>query len=262
MLNTISASRGDMVLSSRPQRTCLYPLFLLTPRLNLPDVFFPKQGVMPPPVIVFHTHICGIALSATHLKIKFEKAATVGFKKHLGHCGIVDPRFVAGSLRCPKSQNLEHVVSRENRARGRTLQGGVLGTFWEPPSQNPFPRTLFYCKTHSRPPSQNPSENPSPEPFPRTFSEPFLARYVAVRPLRRAPKKILPKFRSRPRKPNQRKGQNEKFMIFFVLPPMFVNSGVFPWENKRDSYRTFVPVCPREKFMNCPFFGLVCRGDS
>ena len=28
-------------------------------------------------------------------------------------------------------------------------------------SQNPF-----YCKTHSRLPSQNPSENPSPEPFP------------------------------------------------------------------------------------------------
>ena len=24
------------------------------------------------------------------------------------------------------------------RLRGRTLQGGVLGTFWKPPSQNPF----------------------------------------------------------------------------------------------------------------------------
>ena len=46
------------------------------------------------------------------------------------------------------------------------------------------------------------------------------------------------------------------------ISPIFVNSGVFPWENKRDSHRTFVPVCPREKFMNWPFFGLVCRGDS
>ena len=26
--------------------------------------------------------------------------------------------------------------------------------------------------------------------------------------------------------------------------------------------RTFVPECPCEKFMNWPFFGLVCRGDS
>ena len=57
-------------------------------------------------------------------------------------------------------------------------------------------------------------------------------------------------------KPNQIKGQNEKFMNF----AHFVNSGAFPWENKHDSHRTFVPVCPREKFMNWPFFGLVCRG--
>ena len=32
-----------------------------------------------------------------------------------------------------------------------------------------------------------------------------------------------------------------------------MNSGVFPLENKRDSHRTFVPVCPREKFMKWPF---------
>ena len=28
------------------------------------------------------------------------------------------------------------------------------------------------------------------------------------------------------------------------ISPIFVNSGVFPWENKRDSNRTLVPVCP------------------
>ena len=28
------------------------------------------------------------------------------------------------------------------------------------------------------------------------------------------------------------------------------------------AFRTFVPECPLEKFMNWPFFGLVCRGDS
>ena len=38
--------------------------------------------------------------------------------------------------------------------------------------------------------------------------------------------------RSRPDKPNQRKGQNEKFMNL----AHFVNSGVFPWENKHDSH--------------------------
>ena len=46
------------------------------------------------------------------------------------------------------------------------------------------------------------------------------------------------------------------------ISPIFVNSGVSPWENKHDSHRTFVPECLREKFMNWPFFGLVCRGDS
>ena len=39
-----------------------------------------------------------------------------------------------------------------------------------------------------------------------------------------------------------------------------MNSGVFPWENKHDSHWTFVPECPCEKFMNWPFFGLVCQG--
>ena len=36
-----------------------------------------------------------------------------------------------------------------------------------------------------------------------------------------------------------------------------MNSGIFPWENKHDSHRTFVSECPREKFMNWPFFSLV-----
>ena len=39
--------------------------------------------------------------------------------------------------------------------------------------------------------------------------------------------------RSPPGKPNQRKGQNEKFMDFAHF---CVNSGVFPWENKHDSH--------------------------
>ena len=46
------------------------------------------------------------------------------------------------------------------------------------------------------------------------------------------------------------------------ISPIFVNSGVVPWENKHDSHWTFVPECPRENFMNWPFFGLVCRGHS
>ena len=40
--------------------------------------------------------------------------------------------------------------------------------------------------------------------------------------------------RSRPGKPNQRKGQNEKKFTKFAT--IFVNSGVFPWENKHDSH--------------------------
>ena len=48
-----------------------------------------------------------------------------------------------------------------------------------------------------------------------------------------------------------KKGQNEKLMNFAFF---FANSGVFPSENKCDSHRAFVPVCPREKFTNWPFF--------
>ena len=46
------------------------------------------------------------------------------------------------------------------------------------------------------------------------------------------------------------------------ISPIFVNSGVFPWENKHDSHWIFVPECPCETFMNWPLFGLVCRGHS
>ena len=60
----------------------------------------------------------------------------------------------------------------------RTLQGGVLGTFWKHPFSEPLLktllRTLSYCKTHSRPPFQNPSENPFPEPFPEPFPRTLL----------------------------------------------------------------------------------------
>ena len=62
------------------------------------------------------------------------------------------------------------------RLRGRTLWGGVPGTFWKPPSQNsfsePLPRSLFYCKNHRKTTSRNPSENPSPEPFPEPSQNP------------------------------------------------------------------------------------------
>ena len=101
-----------------------------------------------------------------------------------------------------------------------------------------------------------------------------------------------PWVRSRPGKPNQRKGQNEKFIrisyfdnLFSLLqsgvtpanqtkergktkslyefrPLLCEFAGVFPEENKHDSHWTFVPECPCEKFMNWPFFGLVCRGHS
>ena len=88
-------------------------------------------------------------------------------------------------------EQYKHRIGVDFARLGRTPKGGVLGTFWKTPSQNPFwepfSEPLFYCKTHSRPPSQNPSGNPFPRTLSRTFSEPFSERCVAVRPLRRAP---------------------------------------------------------------------------
>ena len=56
--------------------------------------------------------------------------------------------------------------------------------------------------------------------------------------------------RSRPSELNQRKGQNEKFMNF----ALFCEVWCFSLRNERDSHRTLVQACPREKFMNWPFF--------
>ena len=66
-------------------------------------------------------------------------------------------------------------------------------------------------------------------------------------------------FRSRPGKPNQREGQNEKLMNFAHFCEFWCFS---LGKNKHDSHWTFVPECPCGKFMNWPFFGLVCRGHS
>ena len=74
--------------------------------------------------------------------------------------------------------------------RGRSRH--LLETPFSEPLLRTLLRTLFCCKTQSTPPPQNPSENPPPRTLPRTFSEPFLERCVAVRPLRRAPKKRYP----------------------------------------------------------------------
>ena len=55
------------------------------------------------------------------------------------------------------------------------------------------------------------------------------------------------------------KGQNEKFMNF----AHFCEFCCFSLgKQARFTSRTFVPECPLEKFMNWPFFGLVCRGHS
>ena len=63
-----------------------------------------------------------------------------------------------------------------------------------------------------------------------------------------------------PRQTKPKKGSKRKVHEF---SPIFCEFWCFfLGKNKRDSHRTFVPECPREKFMNWPFFGLVCRGDS
>ena len=81
----------------------------------------------------------------------------------------------------------------------------------------------------------------------------FLARNCSETP--RSPSD-RDKSQESPRQAKPKKGQKREIHEFAHF---CVNSGVFPWENKRDSHRTFVPECPREKFMNWPFFGLVCR---
>ena len=68
---------------------------------------------------------------------------------------------------------------------------------------------------------------------------------------------LHPPIGSRPGKPNQRKGQNEKFMNF----AHFCEFWCFSLGNQARFTSNFCSECPREKFMNWPFFGLVCRGD-
>ena len=107
--------------------------------------------------------------SVPHTLIKVERfhkifygqvrAIKLGLAAHLG----IHPDSTAARLVPWIIQNAILVI-------GRTPTGAYSS---KPPSENPF-----YCKTHSRPPSQNFSKNPSPEPL-----SPFLERFVAVRPL-------------------------------------------------------------------------------
>ena len=59
-----------------------------------------------------------------------------------------------------------------------------------------------------------------------------------------------------PRQTKPKKGQNEKFMNFAHFFKFWCFS---LGKQARFTYWTFVPECPCEKFMNWPFFGLVCR---
>ena len=85
---------------------------------------------------------------------------------------------------------------------GRTLQQGILSTFWKPlvlriPPLRTLLRTLlrtpFPFKTHYKTPSDNSSENLLQAAFQNlgilgtSFSESFFEACVAVRPFRRAP---------------------------------------------------------------------------
>ena len=64
--------------------------------------------------------------------------------------------------------------------------------------------------------------------------------------------------RGRPGKTKQ-KGTETKSHEFH---PFLWIQVFFPWENKHNSHRVLVQICPCGKFMNWPFFGLVCRKDS
>ena len=64
--------------------------------------------------------------------------------------------------------------------------------------------------------------------------------------------------RSRPGKPNQRKGQNKKFMNF----AHYCEFWCFSLGKQARFTLNFCSGMPPGKFMNWPFFGLVCRGHS
>ena len=63
--------------------------------------------------------------------------------------------------------------------------------------------------------------------------------------------------RSRPSKPNQRKGQNEKFMNFAFFCEFWC---FFSRETSTTHIEFLFRNAPAKSFMNWPFFGLVCRG--
>ena len=65
-------------------------------------------------------------------------------------------------------------------------------------------------------------------------------------------------YRESPRQTKPKKGPKRNVHEFRP----FCEFWCFSLGKKHDSHQTFVPECPQEKFMNWPFFGLVCRGDS
>ena len=77
------------------------------------------------------------------------------------------------------------------RLRGRTLQGGVLGTFWKPPSQNPlrepFSEPFFTVKPMADPLLRTFLRTLPQKPVQNLLRTLISERCVAVRPLRRAP---------------------------------------------------------------------------
>ena len=115
---------------------------------------------------------CLVTLSNAH-RVRPPCALQIIHKKPNSNGGLQKGELDAISRRTP---NLKGSYSP---------RGGVLGTFWKPPSQNPSEnpsQNLVCCKTHSRPLLRTLLRT-LPRTLPRTFWEPFLERCIAVRPL-------------------------------------------------------------------------------
>ena len=115
-----------------------------------------------------------------------------------------------GKTRAPKG-------AYSTRGRSRHL---LVTHFSEALLRTPL-RTLFYCKTHKRPPSQNPSENPFPRTLLRTLGvHPKNMGFGRLARNRKKAPKIGPELR--PTKKIGRKAQNsgnkKRLCLWHAMP--------------------------------------------
>ena len=176
-------------------------------------------------------------------------------------CGEVHPETAPLQVRWCSLYRTEHYSRGRTRRKGASKRGGkwVASKGGKKEKKDAW-RPVSTREIRPDPCGDSGRGKSSGRPVGQCFEASSMAISQMLWPRPRDSQQIFTRNQNQesPRQTKPKKGPKRKFINFAHS----CEFRCFSLGNKHDSFWTFVPECPREKFMNWPFFGLVCRGHS